>query len=174
MGVRQANYFAASYAFPRQAPSYIHGSAAPAYRNEPLAQPERTRISTIPGSGKDAALSSTLISVAKAVAIIFVALALLGIIRVTLNSATVTSAIEARELSSQIETLRSESSTLEVTQTALTQPEHIKDQAKALGLVEPSSVTYLTFGEDGAISSQTVSMDQGDGDDLPEDLDNME
>ncbi len=173
MGVRQANYFAAPYEYSRQTPFYVHGSAAPAYERQPFGAAAQPRISTIPGSGKDAALSSTLIGIAKAVAIVFVALALLGIVRITLNSATVTSAIEARELTTQIEALRSESSTLEVTQTALTQPEHLKEAAKSLGMVEPLSVTYLAFGEDGTVTSQTVES-TGSDDVVPEDLENVE
>ena len=144
-------------------------SAAPAYSHyaQPdrsgfdryaYAQPERVRrdrrdprtdVSVVPGSKTQTrTLPSSVIFLAKTVAVVFVVFALLGCVRIALSSATVTTAIETRELSSQIESARSEGNKLEVAQSSLSNPTRIKDAAGVLGMYAPAYVANIDISGD--------------------------
>ena len=129
-------------------------SALPAYRHyadrSDEYQPTSSRISVIPGSGRAEAPSSStsIVFLAKVAAAIIVVIAVLGFVRVTLSSATVTTALETQELSSQISTVRSEGSTLEVSHSALANPTRIRNMATAMGMAPAESVTYIDLNND--------------------------
>ncbi len=129
-----------------------------AYDAHAYAQPDRARrdqrstradINVVPGrKAESRTLSSSVIFLAKTVAVVFVVLALLGCARIALSSATVTTALETRELNSQIDTVRSEGSKLEVAQSALSNPTRIKDAAGALGMYAPAYVANIDISGD--------------------------
>lgn len=141
-------------------------SAAPAYSHyvqpdrmgydrHAYAQPERVRrdvrtdVSVVPGSKTQTrTLPSSVIFLAKTVAVVFVVFALLGCARIALSSATVTTAIETRELNSQIESARSEGNKLEVAQSSLSNPTRIKDAAGVLGMYAPAYVANIDISGD--------------------------
>ena len=124
----------------------------PAYRHSAERQPKHApSIHVVPGrksSTQSAALPHSIVTLAKALAVIFVVIALLGFVRVTLSSATVGVAKETRALSSQISLARTEGSTLEVTHSSLSNPIRIQTEAMALGMAAPESVTYINLGRD--------------------------
>lgn len=154
-------------------------SAAPAYSRyaQPdrygydaysYAQPDRTRrdrrdvrtdVHVVPGrKAETRTLSSSVIFLAKTVAVVFVVLALLGCARIALSSATVTAALETRELNSQIDTARSEGSKLEVSQSALSNPTRIKDAAGALGMYAPAHVANIDISGDVVVVDAAGSL----------------
>lgn len=121
---------------------------------ERTARPERQRtpdISVMPGRRQQAQsqpLPSSIIFLAKTIAVVLVVLALLGCVRITLSSATVTTALETRELSSQIDSARSEGNSLEVAQSSLSNPTRIKDAATQLGMSAPAYVATIDLSGD--------------------------
>ncbi len=123
----------------------------PAYR-ERYAQPERDprrNISVVPGGAAEAqTIAPAWIFLAKTAAVVLVFLALLGFARITISSATVTTALETRELSSQIDTARSAGNVLEVQQSSLSNPTRIKDAATLLGMSAPAYVANIDLSGD--------------------------
>lgn len=125
-----------------------------------IARPERTGrpgrsaapdISVVPGRGSqthEQPLSPALVFLAKTAAVVLVFLALLGCARIALSTATVTTAIETRELTSQIDVARSEGNALEVAQSSLSNPTRIKDAATLLGMSAPAYVANIDLSGD--------------------------
>ncbi|MDO4290141.1 MAG: cell division protein FtsL [Eggerthellaceae bacterium] len=130
-------------------PAYdLYDSTARAYERERFAESD---ISVVPGRGRQPrteGVSSSVVTVAKVVAVVLVALALLGAARVALSSAAVAAALEAQQYESQIDEARVEGSKLEVTQSALSNSTHVKEQAAALGMAVPDEVASITLAED--------------------------
>lgn len=130
-------------------------SAAPAYdfearalERERYAQPD---ISVVPGRGRVAqseTLSSSVLLIAKVVAVALVVAALFCVARVALSSAAVSVALESQQLSSQIETARTEGNQLEVEQSTLSNPTTVKNAATALGMAAPDETVQLALSED--------------------------
>lgn len=127
------------------------------YRRRRDAQPD---ISVVPGGARRAsqAQSSSLVTIAKIVAVALVVIALLGVARVTLSAQTVTVALETRQLSSQIETARSEGSVLEVNMSTLSNPTRIKTEATALGMAAPSSTTKFDLSGDVVVTDASGNL----------------
>lgn len=126
--------------------------AAPAYRYPERAPERAPRVRVVPG-GKPASrtdsVSSSAIFLAKAFAAVLVVFALLGFVRIGLASATVTTALAADELSTNISSARSEGNELEVRQSYLSNPSSVKQEAASrLGMSEPSEALTITLGED--------------------------
>lgn len=126
-------------------------SAVPAYR-QPERAPQRTpRIRVVPGRGipqTTDTIPSSLITLAKLFAVILVVFALLAFLRIGMASATVTTAVAAEEISSEIETLRSQGSNLEVIESNLSNPTYIKAEAAKLNMIAPAETTVVTIPED--------------------------
>ncbi len=128
--------------------------AAPAYSFYPERAPERaprTRISVVPGRGprtQSPALPSGLVFLAKAVAVVLVVVSLMAFARIALSSATVATSVEAQELSSRIDDARSNGAALEVSQSLLTNPTYLKQQAAGLGMAAPQAVEVIDIGAD--------------------------
>lgn len=123
----------------------------PAYREhgvEPQRKPRR-EINVVPGSSAgEKPLAPVWYVVTAAAAAVLIFLALLGFARISLESATVTTALETRELSSQIATARSDGNVLEVQQSSLSNPTRIKDAATLLGMSAPAYVTNIDLSGD--------------------------
>ncbi|MEQ3363194.1 cell division protein FtsL [Raoultibacter massiliensis] len=126
--------------------------AAPAYRY-PERMPERSpRVRVVPGGrpqNRPDTVSSSAIFLAKAFAVVLVVFALLGFVRIGLASATVTTALSADELSTNIDSARSEGNELEVRQSYLSNPTNVKQEAASkLGMSEPEQALTITLEAD--------------------------
>lgn len=136
--------------------------AAPAYSayaqrsaaRSPEWAPSRTtrdRIGVVPGrapAARPAPQQSSAVFVAKVVAVVLLVVAVMGIARIALTTATVTTSIQSQELSGQIEEARSDGVALEASQTVLASSTRIKNMATGLGMAAPASVESLTLAED--------------------------
>lgn len=143
-------------------------SAAPAYRYDYDSfaydsyahdydfEPRRSRsfepdISVVPGrraATNSEPLSASVVFLAKAIAVVLCVIAVFCCGRIALNSAAVAAAIETREVSSQIDSARSDGNQLEVAQSSLSNPTRIKDEAAALGMAAPyDSMTIDLSGD---------------------------
>lgn len=106
-------------------------------------------ISVIPGNASPSvSISPAFIFLVKTAAVLFVVIALLGCIRITLTSAAVEAAVEKQELTSSIKDIRVESKVLEVSQSSLTNPTRIKESATLLGMAAPEQVTNVNLADD--------------------------
>lgn len=141
---RNAAYNYDSVAYKRDGYAY----AEPA----PSRQPTR-RVDVIPGGAHGRAADkspahSLAVKMAKATVAAAVVFAGVGFGRITLSAATVAEALEAREVSSQLETARSSISDLEVQQSSLSNPTRIKNEAAALGMSSPEATSVIDLSGD--------------------------
>ena len=129
-------------------------SAAPAYSYYPERAPEReprTRISVVPGRGartQTPSLPSSAVFLAKAVAAVLVVVALVAFVRVGLAAATVSTSVQSQHLSSQINEARSNGAALEVSQSLLSNPTRLKQEAKGLGMAAPAEIGVIELDQD--------------------------
>ncbi len=129
-------------------------SAAPAYSYYPERAPERaprTRISVVPGRGtrtQTPSLPASAVLLAKVAAVVLVVLALVAFVRVGLAAATVSASMESQQLSSQISDARSSGAALEVSQSSLTNPSRLRQQAKSLGMAAPAETGVIVLDKD--------------------------
>ncbi|MBR5260116.1 MAG: cell division protein FtsL [Eggerthellaceae bacterium] len=142
-------------------------SAAPAYSHYAQAAPQRydfpgyreydrfdssPDISVVPGSGSRTKSSAdSAVVLAKVTAIIMIVIALVCCARVFLSSMAVSTALEAREISSQINDARSDGSKLEVALSSLSNPSFVKQEAAALGMFAPDSDAVLKIDLSGDV-----------------------
>lgn len=153
---------------------YIYGSAAPAvapksYPREapsrggfayPDSYPEKNRANTrapkpridvIQGGGDPHARSSAhafAITVAKAAVVLIAIFLFIGFVRVSLASATVTEAMEAKEVRNNLSEVRSSINDMQVEQSTLSNPTRIKDEAEALGMSSPEITHVIDISGD--------------------------
>ncbi|MEG0070873.1 MAG: cell division protein FtsL [Raoultibacter sp.] len=139
--------------------------AAPAYRYdypERYPRPQRSpQVRVVPGRGKTThqnTLSKQVVTLAKIAAGALLVLALIGCVRIALVSATVTTALASQEISSQIETVRSTSNSLEVKQSFLSNPSYVKREAAALNMGVAAGSTTLTLPQDVVLTDETGSL----------------
>lgn len=133
-----------------------------AYRRDRLDDVEsrhvrRPEIGVIPGEGRQVRsepLPASATSLAKVIAVVLAVVAVLGCVRISLSSATVMTALETRELSSQIETARSEGNALEVVQSSLSNPTRVKDAATLLGMSAPAYVANIDLSGDVVVTDE--------------------
>ena len=138
------------------APAYsqysARGSHAPQFQPRTAPMPARSpRINVVPGKrseSKPNTASSPLVFLAKTVAVVLLVVALVGIARIALTTAAVSTSMENQELSSQISSARKEGNQLEVTQSALSNPSRVKTEAGALGMTAPVITYTLTLEQD--------------------------
>lgn len=129
-------------------------SAAPAYSYYPERAPEReprTRISVMPGRGtrtQTPSLPSSAVFLAKAVAAVLVVIAVVGFVRIGLAAATVSTSVQSQHLSSQINDARSSGAALEVSQSLLSNPTRLKQEAKGLGMAAPAETGVIELSQD--------------------------
>lgn len=128
------------------------GSAARAYDVLPEREAQNEpRIRVVTGSGPQnapAVLSPSAHLFAKVAIAVIVALALIGVARVYLSSATVTASVTAKELSSKIDSARAEGNQLEVAQSSLSNPARVKSEANAMGMAAPAETTVVVLDDD--------------------------
>lgn len=136
-------------------PAYNYADSA--FERERYAQPS---ISVVPGRGREQSpsLSPSAVFVAKVAAILLVAFALLGVVRVTLNSAAVSAAVESQQLSGQIEEARTEGNQLEVTQSALSNPTRVKETASAMGMAAPAETAMIDVSGDVVVTDEVGNL----------------
>lgn len=111
----------------------------------------RPHVRVVPGQGTrtaPSALPSSVILVAKVVAIAFAVVTVVALARIALMSATVELSMESQTLSSDISSARSAGSDLEVAQSSLSNPTRIKSEASSLNMAEPGSVATIDLGQD--------------------------
>ncbi|MFQ9179144.1 MAG: cell division protein FtsL [Eggerthella lenta] len=117
--------------------------AAPAYSYYPERAPERSpreRISVVPGRGtrtQTPTLPSNVVFLAKAAAVVLLVVSLVGFARIGLMSATISTTMQSSQLTSQISDARSSGAALEVSQSTLSNPTKVKQQAGKLGMAAP-------------------------------------
>ena len=123
------------------------GIAAPALQPQPYRAP---KISVIQGERPNQVHRvSTLVGfIGKVVAVLILAFTLLCVARVTLSSATVATANENQEISNQIDTARTEGSSLEIAQSKLSAPTRVKETAAEMGMASPNSVMMIDISGD--------------------------
>jgi cell division protein FtsL len=78
----------------------------------------------------------------------------IGFGRITLDSATCALAMEASDISTQIELVRDGSNSLEVEQSTLSNPTRIKEEAAKLGMVSPESTTFIDISGDVVVTDE--------------------
>ena len=121
---------------------YVHGSAA---RKLDQQRPS-VRVLRNPNMLQADALSGS--KVIKAVALIVACIFVIACARIFINTATVNVMMENDGVTSNIESVREESSNLEVDLTDATSPTHLKKAAKKLGMAAPYSTETLVLGDD--------------------------
>lgn len=117
----------------------------------------RPEIDVIAGRGGQAQaepLSSSVVFAAKVFAVVLAVMAVLSCARITFSSAAVTTALETRELSSQIESARSQGNALEVAQSSLSNSARIKDAATLLGMSAPAYVATMDLSGDVVVTDE--------------------
>ena len=131
-------------------------------------QGTRPDISVIPG-GEDAASSRLSPRAIRTFAFALVAVVLVSLVigcRVTIVSATVETLDANEALAAQLDDAQEAGTQLEVQHSILTDPERIREQAEALGMVISDDVTYMTvdyeetcvLNDDGTVSlAKTLS-----------------
>lgn len=78
----------------------------------------------------------------------------IGFGRITLDSTTSALAMEASDVSTQIELVRDGSNSLEVEQSTLSNPTRIKEEASKLGMVTPESTTFIDISGDVVVTDE--------------------
>ena len=139
-------------------------SAAPAYSYYPERAPEherRARISVVPGRGtrtQPASLPSNVVFLAKAVAVVLVVVALVAFVRIGLMSATISTTMQSSQLTSQISDARSSGAALEVSQSALSNPTKVKQQAGKLDMAAPETTGVITLDKDVVATDESGAL----------------
>lgn len=132
-------------------------ASMPAYRYDtapryPQYAPERSpKIHVVPGNrpAQEEALSPMLLFMAKVAVVMLVLFAVLGFARVGLASATVSTAVSVDALTEEVTTVRSQGNDLEVQQSHLSNPTHLKQVAATeLGMGEAAESIDLRMGKD--------------------------
>lgn len=128
-------------------PAYNYGSTA--RKRQEFNQYD---FEVVPGGGRETSKQTSTnpaISIfAKAIAVVVAVFALIGIVRITLSSATIATAMEANQISSSIEEARAEGSSYEVQQSTLSNPTRIKGEASGLGMSTPDETIFLSMPAD--------------------------
>ena len=148
MGAAPAYSRYENYAYDRAyaaAPSRAYGAAPE------RAESRKPRIGVVLGTGPKnapATLPSSVLVLARALVVVLLVLAAVGLVRVFLNSATVTASMQAQELSSQISSARAQGNQLEVAQSSLSNPARVKTEANAMGMAAPAETIVVNLGQD--------------------------
>ena len=128
-------------------------SAAPAYSYpQPSRAPQRAprpQVRAIPGGRvREQGVSPQFVTLAKLAAVMLVAFAVVCCVRIALTAATVSTSIESQELTQQISQARKDGNALEVSQSALSNPTHVRAAAAELGMVEPPVTETIVLEPD--------------------------
>lgn len=146
---------------------YIAGSAAPKRslsgypEQSQKKQAPKRRVDVVVGGNTAKAYSpahATALRAAKAVLVIIVAFAGIGFGRISLASATVTEALEARDVRNNLEEVRSSINDMQVEQSTLSNPARIKSEAEALGMSSPSVTHVLDLTGDLVMTEENGAL----------------
>ncbi len=138
--------------------------AAPAYSYYPERAPERSpreRISVVPGRGtrtQTPTLPSNVVFLAKAAAVVLLVVSLVGFARIGLMSATISTTMQSSQLTSQISDARSSGAALEVSQSTLSNPTKVKQQAGKLGMSAPETTGVITLDKDVVATDESGAL----------------
>ena len=138
--------------------------AAPAYSYYPERAPERSpreRISVVPGRGtrtQTPTLPSNVVFLAKAAAVVLLVVSLVGFARIGLMSATISTTMQSSQLTSQISDARSSGAALEVSQSTLSNPTKVKQQAGKLGMAAPETTGVITLVKDVVATDESGAL----------------
>lgn len=123
-------------------------NAARAYSRS--SAPKRsTAIRVVPGGRGNNVLSSTVLLAARVFMIVLAVFAVVACVRIGIASATVTTSLETEKITAQVESIRSGSAHLEVTESTLGNPTAVKESAvKKLGMAAPEEVEKLALSDD--------------------------
>jgi len=136
---------------------------APAYQYdypERLA-PQSPHVRVIPGDGQQGhtrSLSPTLIAFARVLTIVLVVAAVLAVLRIGLASATVTTAVKAEKVSTQIENTRASNEELETRERQLSNPAYLKIEASKLHMGAGEAPVTITLPEDMVKTDETGAL----------------
>lgn len=136
-------------------------STAPAYRYTERAPKPAPRIQVVPGRGRQVdtkTLSSSVIFIAKAFAVLMVVFAILGFVRIGLASATVNTAVATEEVATQIDSARSTGNDLEVRDSYLSSSQNVKSQAADLKMTEAANVAIITLPQDVVVTDSSGNL----------------
>lgn len=133
-------------------PAYNFGSTA-----RKLQRTEEPSFEVLPG-GRNAdgtkTASQAVVLFAKLVIAGILIFACIGVIRITLSSATVALAMESKQIDRQIEEVRDEGSALEVERSSLSNPTRIKSEASAIGMRLPGDTKFMDLSGDVVITDK--------------------
>ena len=138
--------------------------AAPAYSYYPERAPERSpreRISVVPGRGtrtQTPTLPSNVVFLAKAAAVVLLVVSFVGFARIGLMSATISTTMQSSQLTSQISDARSSGAALEVSQSTLSNPTKVKQQAGKLGMAAPETTGVITLDKDVVATDESGAL----------------
>ena len=138
--------------------------AAPAYSYYPERAPERSpreRISVVPGRGtrtQTPTLPSNVVFLAKAAAVVLLVVSLVGFARIGLMSATISTTMQSSQLTSQISDARSSGAALEVSQSTLSNPTKVKQQAGKLGMAARETTGVITLDKDVVATDESGAL----------------
>ena len=138
--------------------------AAPAYSYYPERAPERSpreRISVVPGRGtrtQTPTLPSNVVFLAKAAAVVLLVVSLVGFARIGLMSATISTTMQSSQLTSQISDARSSGAALEVSQSTLSNPTKVTQQAGKLGMAAPETTGVITLDKDVVATDESGAL----------------
>lgn len=136
-------------------PAYNFGSAAPRIETRPASP-----IEVVPGAGRlgQRKASSPILLLARILIVGIVIFALIGMVRITLSSAAVACALEAKELDKSISAAREVGSDLEVNQSTLSNPTRIKTEAAAIGMSTPDSLRFFDLSDDVVVCDKAGNL----------------
>ena len=138
--------------------------AAPAYSYYPERAPERSpreRISVVPGRGartQTPTLPSNVVFLAKAAAVVLLVVSLVGFARIGLMSATISTTMQSSQLTSQISDARSSGAALEASQSTLSNPTKVKQQAGKLDMAAPETTGVITLDKDVVATDESGAL----------------
>lgn len=130
----------------------------PAYRDRYEYSPD---ISVVPGNGSQTkSATDTIILLAKVTAFVMIVIAIVCCARVMLSSMAVSTALESREISSNIDDARSNGSKLEVALSSISNPSYVKQEAYALGMSEPDPdlVLKIDLSDDVVVTDSSGAL----------------
>lgn len=102
--------------------------------------------------------TSPLVVGARIVAVVLVLMTVLCMARLALTSATVATAIENQQINNNIDTARTEGSSLEISQSKLSAPTRIKEAAADMGMAAPSRTMMIDLSGDVVVTDQAGNL----------------
>lgn len=104
------------------------------------------------------AVSSVVAKAVRVLAVLVAVFALLGAVRITLDSMTIGTALEYRQLSRDIDAARTEGNALELEKSMLSNPTRIKEEARNIGMAAPAQTTYIDLSGDVVVTDETGNL----------------